>query len=79
MNAAKCNDLIGTGNLFNLPHDCSHIPVALSLLAASVRLSADFLSAMMTTAPGTLGLRPAAGLRRYCVVNVTASPAEGDR
>lgn len=54
-------------------------PVALRLLAARVRLSADRLSAMMTTAPGTLGLRPAEGVRRYCLVKVTASPAEGDK
>lgn len=57
---------------------CSSSPVALRLFAARVRLSADFLSAMMTTAPGTLGLRPDVGVRTYCLVKVTASPAEGD-
>lgn len=44
-----------------------------------MRLSVVFLSAMMTTAPGTLGLRPAEEVRRYCLVKVSASPAEGDR
>lgn len=32
---------------------------------------------MMTTTPGTMGLLPAAGVRRYWVVKVTASPVEG--
>lgn len=53
-------------------------PVALRMLVTSVMLSEDFLSPMMTTTPGTIGLRPAASVRRYCVVKVTASPAEGD-
>lgn len=33
----------------------------------------------MTTAPGTLGLRPAEEVRRYSVVKVNAWPAEGDK
>jgi len=54
-------------------------PALLKVLAARVRLSADLLSAMMTTAPGTWGLRPAGEVRMYCWVNVTASPTEGNR
>lgn len=49
------------------------------MLAGAVMLSLDLLSEMMTTAPGTLDLRPAEDVRRNCLVNVSAWPAEGDR
>jgi hypothetical protein len=54
------------------------LPEALIALAGTVMLSDDFLSAMITTMPGTLALRPAVGLRRNCLVNVTAWPAGKD-
>lgn len=57
---------------------CVRLPEALTALAGTVMLSDDFLSAMITTTPGTLGLRPAVGLRRNCLVNVTAWPAGKD-
>lgn len=57
---------------------CSITPDARRLLAESVTLSTDLLSEMMTTALGTLGLRPAEGFRRYSSVKANAWPTERD-
>lgn len=80
---AELNKPLKWSTIFNLTFCrltdfCTIAPAALRLLIPSVRLSEDFLSPMMTTTPGTIGLLPAAGVRRYCAVNATASPAEGD-
>lgn len=81
---AELNKPLRWSTIFNLKFCrltdffCTNPPAALRLLVPRVRLSEDFLSPMMMTTPGTIGLLPAAGVRRYCAANVIASPAEGD-
>ena len=53
-------------------------PVDLISEAPSVMLSDDLPSAMMTTAPGTRGRRPAEEERRNCLVKDKASPGGQD-